>query len=139
MATTPNRNYPRPVLGEAADIDVVGQAIDAIDADMATVVAGGGGRLLVVQGTVVVPGVDVGNSAIAAAVQFDVTFPEVLPSVPFVALDVSDSRAVANVRVGGGYPTTAGFSGFVRPLSFVSSTATIDVTVAWAAFYIGGA
>lgn len=32
--TTPNRNYPRPTLTDPADIEVVGQAIDAIDVDM---------------------------------------------------------------------------------------------------------
>lgn len=34
MATTPNRGYPRPTLPDPADIEVVGQAIDAIDADV---------------------------------------------------------------------------------------------------------
>jgi hypothetical protein len=38
MATTPNRGYPRPELPDPADIEVVGQALDLIDADVDSVI-----------------------------------------------------------------------------------------------------
>ena len=90
MATTPRHGFPRPNLGEPADIEVVGQAVDELDTAVPLGVAG----VRIQTGRVTCPasGSDFTSEVEVFAVPFS--------SAPVVMV-VSDGNSYASASVGG--------------------------------------
>jgi hypothetical protein len=87
MATTPNRAYPRPELTDPADIEVVGQAIDAIDVDVSTLID----SVQATKGTVTL------NDATSTSVV--VSFPKPFATPPIVVATIASSPAGSSTLV----------------------------------------
>lgn len=97
MATTSKHGWPRPTLPDPADIEVVGQALDAIDAGYCIVVSGSSGISNPFE-----PGTDRPSRSANNPVSFGVTFAD----PPVVALAIGNGWRWATLN----NVSTSGFS-----------------------------